>query len=185
MIEATQDVKRVQAQDGPAGDKGARSWRNAWQSFQSFLRAPGPESPSLGAAEAGSAVGDDLTGADWLRGLLLRMRPAYKQAIWMALAVNSLALLTAIFTMQVYDRVVAHAGYSTLAALVMGMLVVVALDYFLRTGRALLLQRVGGRIEVEIARAVFQRLLINFLKKIMKTRSDFDIKQTATHFLRP
>lgn len=159
MIEATQDVKRVQAQDGPAGEKGAQSWQNAWQSFQSFLRAPGPAAPSLGAAEAGSDVGDDLTGADWLRGLLLRMRPAYKQAIWMALAVNSLALLTAIFTMQVYDRVVAHAGYSTLAALVMGMLVVVALDYFLRTGRALLLQRVGGRIEVEIARAVFQRLL--------------------------
>lgn len=116
-------------------------------------------SPDLTARPGGGSGAPEATGRDWLRQLLKTMRPAYRQAIWMALAINSLALLTAIFTMQVYDRVVAHGGYSTLVALVMGMILVVAIDYALRTGRALLLQRVGGRIEVEIARAVFHRLL--------------------------
>lgn len=96
---------------------------------------------------------------DWFRELMFRLRPAYRQALGMAFAINLLALLTALFSLQVYDRVVAHAGYASLVALVLGMLVVISMDYLLRHGRALLLQRVGARIEVDIARAVFQRLL--------------------------
>ncbi len=155
----TPSIEPGPAPASPATAAQARPWRQAWQWLRQFLTDPGPGEPVLAGDEA-SAPGDtDAADRDWLRHLLLRMRPAYKQAIWMALAINALALLTAIFTMQVYDRVVAHGGYSTLVALVMGMLVVVVIDYALRTGRALLLQRVGGRIEVEIARAVFQRLL--------------------------
>lgn len=133
-----------------------------WQGggwLRRFLIDPGPAKPFAEGQPVRLIVESDAADADWLRSLLLRLRPAYKQAIWMALAINALALLTAIFTMQVYDRVVAHAGYSTLTALVLGMLVVVVIDYAMRTGRALLLQRVGGRVEVEIARAVFNRLL--------------------------
>ncbi len=98
-------------------------------------------------------------GRDWLQHLLFQMRPAYRQTVVMALVINILALLTALFSLQVYDRVVAHAGYSSLVALVLGMLFVVVVDYTMRHGRALLLQRVGGRLEVAIARSVFQRLM--------------------------
>lgn len=109
-----------------------------------------------------SRTGADLplnVDQDWLTGLLDALKPAYKQTIWLALAVNSLALLSSIFTLQVYDRVVAHSGYSSLVALVVGMLLVLFIDYFLRQGRALLMQRLGGRIEVALVRAVFDRLM--------------------------
>lgn len=96
---------------------------------------------------------------DWLRSLMFRLRPAYRQVLAMAFVINTLGLLTALFTLQVYDRVVAHAGYASLVALVLGMVFVMGVDYVLRSGRALLLQRMGARIEVEIARAVFQRLM--------------------------
>lgn len=101
----------------------------------------------------------DGVGQDWLRRLLFQLRPAYRQALGMALVINILGLLTALFSLQVYDRVVAHAGYSSLVALVLGMLFVIVVDFILRHGRALLLQKVGARIEVAIARNVFQRLM--------------------------
>jgi ATP-binding cassette, subfamily C, bacterial LapB len=112
-----------------------------------FLRATAPTDAT-----------DPLT-QDWLRSLLFQLRPAYRQVVAMALVINVLALLTALFSLQVYDRVVAHAGYASLVALVLGMVFVIVVDYMLRSGRALLLQRVGARIEVEMARTVFQRLM--------------------------
>ena len=66
---------------------------------------------------------------------------------------------SAVYALQVYDRVVAHAGYSSLVALSVGMLIAIALDHVLRSGRAELLQRMGLRIEAEIARSAFQRLM--------------------------
>lgn len=119
---------------------------------------PEPGEPSSLASTLKSMWADFST-QDWLMTLLVSMKPAYQQVVLLALAVNVLALLAAIFTLQVYDRVVGHAGYSSLVALVLGMCVVVVIDYVLRHGRALLLQRMGGRIEVEIARAVFDRLM--------------------------
>ncbi len=117
------------------------------------------DEPTFVAATTGPFVGGVSAENDWLRALLFRLRPAYRQALVMAFAINMLALLTALFSLQVYDRVVAHAGYASLVALVLGMLLVVAVDYMLRYGRALLLQRVGASIEVGIARDVFKRLM--------------------------
>lgn len=121
-----------------------------------FLMAKDEQAFAQATRETGAPANDT---PDWLRGVLFQMRPAYRQAVVMALVVNVLALLTALFSLQVYDRVVAHAGYASLVALVLGMVFVIVVDYILRSGRAVLLQRVGARIEVEIARAVFQRLM--------------------------
>jgi len=96
---------------------------------------------------------------DWLRDILWPHRKAYRQAILLALAINFLGLFAAIFSLQVYDRVVAHAGYATLFALVTGMLLVIVMDHVFRAGRSLLLQQIGARIEVAIARDVFRRML--------------------------
>jgi ATP-binding cassette subfamily C protein LapB len=96
---------------------------------------------------------------DWLREMLWPYRAAYRQALALAFAINILALCAAVFSMQVYDHVVGHAGYSTLAALVIGMAIAIVMDHFFRAGRALLLQRIGARIEVEMARETLHRML--------------------------
>ncbi len=132
----------------------ARAW---WEWIRLFLltgQRPGRQGLSMPGAETSLNL-----EKDWLTSLLAALKPAYKQTIWLALAVNSLALLSSIFTLQVYDRVVAHSGYSSLVALVVGMLLVLFIDYFLRQGRALLMQKLGGRIEVALVRAVFDRLM--------------------------
>ena len=96
---------------------------------------------------------------DWLRQIVEPHRGAYKQTIWLALAINLMGLFAAIFSLQVYDRVVAHAGYATLFALVTGMVLVILMDHVFRSGRAVVLQQVGAQIEVAIARNVFRRML--------------------------
>ena len=96
---------------------------------------------------------------DWLRELLWPYRSAYRQALALAFAINVLGLCAAVFSMQVYDHVVGHAGYSTLAALVIGMAIAIVMDHFFRAGRSLLLQRVGARVEVAMARETLHRML--------------------------
>lgn len=96
---------------------------------------------------------------DWLHRILEPHRAAYKQTIWLALAINLMGLFAAIFSLQVYDRVVAHAGYATLFALVTGMVIVIAMDHVFRSGRAVVLQQIGAQIEVAIARGVFRRMM--------------------------
>ncbi|MBK3868090.1 ATP-binding cassette domain-containing protein [Pseudomonas stutzeri] len=105
------------------------------------------------------AAGVDTSDGDWLHVLLQPLRPAYRQALMLAGLVNLIALGTAVYSLQVYDRVVAHGGYSSLVALTVGMLIAIAFDHLLRAGRAQLLQRVGLQIEVAIARSAFERLL--------------------------
>ncbi|MES2538795.1 MAG: ATP-binding cassette domain-containing protein [Pseudomonadota bacterium] len=120
-----------------------------------FISAPSPRT------QAGSAAIMEEPGAgrDWLHELLLPLRPAYRQALTLAFVINLIALGAAVYSLQVYDRVVAHAGYSSLVALTIGMLIAIALDMVLRSGRAHLLQRLGLQIEAAIARRAFARLL--------------------------
>lgn len=116
--------------------------------------APGKHAPVISEADAARA-----REQGWLHELLLPLRPAYKQAIMMAFMINLIALGTAVYSLQVYDRVIGHAGYSSLIALSVAMVIAVCFDHVLRTGRAHLMQRLGVQIEAEVARRAFARML--------------------------
>ena len=117
-----------------------------------FLTDPGPNRDAGTPAPAAA-------GKDWLANLLLSLRPAYRQALVVSFFVNLLALAASMFSMQVYDKVVFHAGLYTLAALVVGMLFVIVFEHVLRSVRAEVLQQAGVRLEVEIGRSLFSRFL--------------------------
>ena len=112
-----------------------------------------------GAAHNLQSLPDVQAQQDWLRELLWPYRNAYRQALALSFATNILGLFAAVFSMQVYDQVVGHEGYSTLAALVIGMAIAIVMDHVFRAGRSLLLQRIGARVEVELARETLQRML--------------------------
>ncbi len=63
----------------------------------------------------------------------------------MSFFVNILALAVPVFTLQVYDRVVASSGISTLQGLVVGMFLVLVFDYVLRMARSRIMQTVALR----------------------------------------
>ncbi|MGB0672032.1 MAG: peptidase domain-containing ABC transporter, partial [Rhodospirillales bacterium] len=77
----------------------------------------------------------------------------------MSAFVNLLALATPVFTMQVYDRVISHAGITTLQGLVIGMILVMIFDFILRQARSRIMQRVALRVDVEVGRRLFNKVM--------------------------
>ncbi len=94
----------------------------------------------------------------WFLHVLKPLKPAFREVLGMALFINVLALAVPIFVLQVYDRVVFHAGLSTLRGLVLGMVAVLVFDFVLRQSRARLLQRVALQVDVVVGRELFNKL---------------------------
>ena len=93
-----------------------------------------------------------------LSAQLWRYWPAYLQVLGLAAIVNLLALSAPLFTLQVYDRVIAHAGLATLQALALGMAVVLVFDLALRGARARLLRGVAVELDATLADALYRKL---------------------------
>jgi len=87
------------------------------------------------------------------------LMPILREVIAMSAFVNILALAVPVFTLQVYDRVVFQAGIGTLYGLVIGMFFVVIFDYVLRQSRSRIMQTVALRIDVDVGRRLFDKVL--------------------------
>lgn len=73
--------------------------------------------------------------------------------------VNLLAVLTSLFSMQVYDRVVPTFAYATLAALVTGMAIMLVLDWALKFIRARILDQMAKKVDMNISQHLFEHVL--------------------------
>lgn len=104
--------------------------------------------------------------SSWLKPLLAPMRPAARELLVVSLAINLVALTVPIFIQQVYDRVVFHAGMSTLQGLVIGVAVLLGFDFALRTARSRLMQRVALHIDVELGERLFDKLMALPLRRL-------------------
>jgi ATP-binding cassette subfamily C protein LapB len=75
------------------------------------------------------------------------------------LAVNVLSVATSLFAMQVYDKVVPTLAFATLTALVVGMSIVLALDWILKHLRARILDKAAKEVDLAVSQQVFEHLL--------------------------
>lgn len=101
----------------------------------------------------------DSSSRAWLKPFLEPLKPIFREVLAMSLFVNLLALAVPVFTLQVYDRVIASAGISTLWGLVIGMLFVMIFDYILRMARSRIMQTVALRVDVLVGRRLFDKLM--------------------------
>ena len=95
----------------------------------------------------------------WLWDALRDARGALRDALLVSLFVNMLALAAPVFVLQVYDRVVFHAGLSTLQGLVIGMAIAILFDFVLRQARSRIFQSVAVNLDVTVGRALFDKIL--------------------------
>ncbi len=86
-----------------------------------------------------------------------RRKSAIYIAVLATFVVNFIALITSLYTMQVYDRVVPRGAFSTLWVLSAGTLVAIAFDYVLRVVRANMLEREAVEIDTEVSEFFFSR----------------------------
>jgi len=75
------------------------------------------------------------------------------------LIINVMAVATSLFAMQVYDRVVPTLAYATFTTLVVGMVIIISLDWMLKTLRARVLDSVSVAVDKRVSQQVFDHLL--------------------------
>ena len=95
----------------------------------------------------------------WLKPLLKPLRPIFAEIAATSLFINILALAVPVFVLQVYDRVVLYAGFTTLQGLAIGMAFAIVFDFILRQSRSRLLQRVALRFDLAMGQRLFDKLL--------------------------
>ena len=97
--------------------------------------------------------------APWLWEPMRRNRGVYGKVALAAVMINLFGLITSLFTMTVYDRVVPNNAISSLVALSIGLLIVVVFDFVLRILRAYFVDIAGADIDHEVGTSVFRRLV--------------------------
>jgi ATP-binding cassette subfamily C protein LapB len=99
------------------------------------------------------------SGRHWFFGALRRYRRAYLEVALGAMMANLLAIASAIFAMQVYDRVVPNAAFDTLWILASGVALAIVFEAVLRHMRGHLLDAMGKRLDLTLSTQLFARVL--------------------------
>jgi len=94
---------------------------------------------------------------DVFKTAVMRRKNVIVVAIIATVVVNFIALVTSLYTMQVYDRVVPRGAFSTLFVLTVGVFVAFAFDFTLRVVRANLMEREAAHIDTEVSEFFFSR----------------------------
>jgi ATP-binding cassette subfamily B protein len=95
----------------------------------------------------------------WFRATTERFRPLLWQIFGLTLFINLMAIASPLFVMSVYDKVVPTGSLSTLAYLVVGILLALTVEHFLSRMRSKAVAYLGGRLDYIFGNAVFQRIL--------------------------
>ena len=97
--------------------------------------------------------------APWLAVPLRKNRPIYLRVGLAAVMINFFALVSSLFTMTVYDRVVPNNATDSLIGLTIGLAIVIVFDFTLKLLRAYYVDIAGARIDRDIGKAIFQQIL--------------------------
>lgn len=99
------------------------------------------------------------SAGDWFAFSIRRYRSAFLDAAFATFLVSLLGLVGAMYSMQVYDRVVPTKGYSTLLVLSVGALIGIALELLLKQVRAHMVERACKMIDQELSAVFFGKAL--------------------------
>jgi ATP-binding cassette subfamily C protein LapB len=95
----------------------------------------------------------------WFWGEFRHYKRQYAEAAAGSLFANLLAVAVALFSLQVYDRVIPYQSEPTLWVLALGVLLAVVMEGLLKIARASLLDNTGRRIELSVQDRLMRRLL--------------------------
>lgn len=99
------------------------------------------------------------TAGDWFVFTVRRYRSAFMDAVFATFVVSIIGLVSAIYSMQVYDRVVPSKGYSTLFVLTVGVVLAIVMELVLKQVRALIVERACKVIDQELSAVFFGKAL--------------------------
>ena len=95
----------------------------------------------------------------WLAEPMRANRGVYIKVALAAALINLFGIVTSLFTMTVYDRVIPNNATESLIALTIGLGIVIIFDFLLRTLRAYFADVAGAAIDQDVGDDAFARLL--------------------------
>ena len=95
----------------------------------------------------------------WLMEPIRANKGTYGQVAVAAVLINLFSLVTSLFSMVVYDRVVPNNATESLIALSIGVAIILTFDFILKSLRGYFIDIAGQRIDRDVGGAIFKRLL--------------------------
>ncbi len=95
----------------------------------------------------------------WFWGEFLSFKGLMAEVALGSFVANLLAVAVALFSLQVYDRVIPHQSEATLWVLAIGACMALLLEGFLKIARARLMDGAGRQIELNVLSLLMQRVL--------------------------
>jgi type I secretion system LssB family ATPase len=110
---------------------------------------------------------DDQPGLkqNWIFKEIVRHKGIYRDALIASVVINSVALLTPLYTMNVYDKVVPNLAFDTLWFLTGIVFIAFLFDWVLKGARTMLTDKVGREIDIILSTKI--------LARIMASRSEY------------
>lgn len=99
------------------------------------------------------------TAKEWFWSALWENRKIYAEVILAAVMINIFAVISSLFVMNVYDRVIPNNAYETLWVLSIGVMTVYLFDFVLKNLRAHFLDHAGKKADIKISARLFQQLM--------------------------
>lgn len=95
----------------------------------------------------------------WFWKVIWRFRGYYYQIILASFIINFLALVSSLYVMNVYDRVIPNQTYETLWALSIGVIIAIVFEFIARMIRGHLTDIAGKKADLIISSALFRRVM--------------------------
>ena len=110
-------------------------------------------------ADIGKAANFQHRDGHWFWGVIAQHKYLYRDVLLTALLINFFALVSPLFVMNVYDRVVPNHATDTLWVLSIGMLIAISADFVLRMMRAWFVDLAASRVDVMLSASIMERVL--------------------------
>ena len=96
---------------------------------------------------------------DWFVHAARKRRGVFLEAIFATFVLSIFGLMSALYTMQVYDRVVPTKGFSTLWVLTIGVLMAIFFELIMKLVRSHLVDKASRAIDLELSGVFFSKAL--------------------------
>jgi ATP-binding cassette subfamily C protein LapB len=97
--------------------------------------------------------------AEWLTQPMLDNKGTYIKVAMAAAMINVFGLVSSLFSMTVYDRVLPNNATASMVGLTIGLLIVVIFDFILRTLRSYFVDIAGADVDRTVGGSAFAQLL--------------------------
>ncbi|MDP0561905.1 MAG: type I secretion system permease/ATPase [Candidatus Endonucleobacter sp. (ex Gigantidas childressi)] len=95
----------------------------------------------------------------WFWGTILGSWRIYRDVIIASFLINIFVLVSPMFTMNVYDRVVPNAAFDTLWVLAIGAFIIFSFDFIMKSIRGYFIDLAGKKSDILISSRIMERVL--------------------------